>query len=210
VARRSVSTAPELPIVVAKLGGSLAADPSLAHWLRTLAQDRSARFVVVPGGGPFADPVRVAQQRWRFSDEIAHAMAIAAMEQFGRMLCGIELGSIPCSSVRQIEQVWSDGRLPVWMPGRLMAQDQQLPRTWDVTSDTIAAWLAHLLRAGLVLVKSCDLPDEAGDPATLASSGIVDAALPDFLSRTSVPLQVVHKDRWNQLAEFVTSMKCRT
>jgi aspartokinase-like uncharacterized kinase len=204
-----VSTAPELPIVVAKLGGSLAADPSLPHWLRTLAYDRSARFVVVPGGGPFADSVRVAQQRWRFSDQIAHTMAIAAMEQFGHVLCGIELGSIPCSSVRQIEQVWANGRLPVWMPGRLMAKDQQLPRTWDVTSDTIAAWLAHLLRAGLVLVKSCDLPDQPSDPAMLADCGIVDAALPEYLSRTSVPLQLVHKDRWGELPRYVTRMQCR-
>ncbi|HEX4596392.1 MAG TPA: hypothetical protein VH278_01280 [Burkholderiaceae bacterium] len=204
-----MSTAPELPIVVAKLGGSLAADPSLAHWLRSLAQERSARFVVVPGGGPFAEAVRVAQHRWRFSDQIAHAMAIAAMEQFGHMICGIESGSIPCSSVHQIEQVWSNRRLPVWMPGRLMAQDQQLARTWDVTSDTIAAWLAHALRAGLVLVKSCDLPDEPSDPAMLADSGIVDAALPEYLSRTAVPLQVVHKDRWSELTQYVTRMKCR-
>ena len=136
-------------------------------------------------------------------------MAIGAMDQFGHMLCAIEVGSIPCSSVGQIEQAWSDSRLPVWLPGRLMERDQQLPRTWDVTSDTIAAWLANLLRAGLVLVKSCDLPDEPSDPAMLAGTGIVDAALPSYLSRTSVPWQVVHKDRWSELAQFVTRLQCR-
>jgi hypothetical protein len=66
-----------------------------------------------------------------------------------------------------------------------------------------------LLRAGLVLVKSCDLPDEPSDPAMLADCGIVDAALPEYLSRTSVPLQVVHKDRWGELPRYVTRMQCR-
>jgi 5-(aminomethyl)-3-furanmethanol phosphate kinase len=203
-------SARQLPTIVTKLGGSLAADPSLAHWLRTLAHERSARFVVVPGGGPFADAVRVAQLRWRFSQDVAHTMAIAAMEQFGHMLCGIEMGSIPCSTVREIEQAWSDRRLPVWLPCRLMEQDRQLPRTWDITADTIAAWLAHLLQAsGLVLVKSRDLAGEHSDAAVLAAAGIVDSGLPVYLSGRSIPLWAVHKDRWSELPQLVTRMKSR-
>ena len=132
------------------------------------------------------------------------------MEQFGQLLCGIELESIPCSTVRQIEQAWSDGRLPVWLPCHLMEQERQLPRTWDITSDTIAAWLANLLRAGgLLLVKSCDIPGEQGDPAVLAAAGIVDAALPAYLSGCLIPLRAVHKDRWSELPELVTRMKRR-
>jgi aspartokinase-like uncharacterized kinase len=194
--------------IVVKLGGSLAADPSLAHWLRELAHNRSARFVVVPGGGPFADAVRAAQSQWHFSDELAHTMAIGAMDQFGRMLGGIESGSIQCSTRHQIEQAWSEGRLPVWLPGRLMGRDRELPHTWDVTSDTIAAWLAKLVNAsGLLLVKSCSSPAEGNDPEALAAAGIVDLALPVFLSRSSVPLQVVHKDRWSELTQLVTRMQ---
>jgi 5-(aminomethyl)-3-furanmethanol phosphate kinase len=196
--------------IVVKLGGSLAVDASLAHWLRELGRNRSARFVAVPGGGPFADAVRAAQTRWHFSDDVAHAMAITAMDQFGRMLCGIDLGSIPCSTVSQIEHAWSEGRLPVWLPARLMSRDRQLARTWDVTSDTIAAWLANLLRAsGLLLIKSCTPPAERTDPALLAAANIVDPALPGFLSRNAIPLQTVHKDRWSELTELVTSMTSR-
>ncbi len=198
------------PWIVVKLGGSLAGDPSLAHWLRELARNRSARFVAVPGGGPFADAVRTAQSRWQFSDEVAHVMAVGAMDQFGLMLCGIEAASIPCSTLRQIEEAQAGGRLPVWLPGALMSVDRDLARNWDVTSDTIAAWLANALGAvGLLLVKSCDPPADPCDPTALAAAGIVDPALPAFLERSPLALQVVHGDHSDELKNFVTRMRCR-
>ena len=197
--------------IVVKLGGSLARDPLLAHWLRELARSRSARFVVVPGGGPFADAVRTAQGVWQFSDEVAHVMAIGAMDQFGRMLCGIEAAAVPCSTRVRIEKAWADGRLPVWLPSRVMARDRQLARSWDVTSDTVAAWLGDALGAdGLLLVKCCGLSSDRLSPALLATSGIVDPSLPGFLSRSGLALQVAQKERWSELSEFVTRLQCRT
>jgi 5-(aminomethyl)-3-furanmethanol phosphate kinase len=205
-----VNGAAPAPWIVVKLGGSLAGDPSLAHWLHELALNGSTKFVVVPGGGPFADAVRAAQGRWGFSDEVAHAMAIGAMDQFGRMLCGIEVGSIPCSTLQQIEHARASGRLPVWLPGYLMTGEQRLPRNWDVTSDTIAAWLADALGAvGLLLVKSCDLPVDSGDAVALAAAGIVDPALPVFLSGRKLALQVVQKDNWSDVKDRVTRMRRR-
>jgi aspartokinase-like uncharacterized kinase len=196
--------------IVVKLGGSLAGDAALADWLRELARSRAARLVVVPGGGPFADAVRAAQSAWRFSDEVAHAMALGAMDQFGRMLCGIESGSTPCSTPAQIEDAWERGRLPVWLPGSMMTGESELARSWDVTSDTIAAWLGEALGAcGLLLVKSCELPAGHYDPALLAAAGIVDPALPSFLSRTGLALQVVSRDRWSDLLSIATRFSCR-
>ena len=61
---------------VVKLGGSLAYSPELPHWLSALAHTDA---VIVPGGGPFADTVRDAQQIWRFDDATAHAMALLAI-----------------------------------------------------------------------------------------------------------------------------------
>ncbi|HUD26292.1 MAG TPA: aspartate kinase [Burkholderiaceae bacterium] len=206
-----MSGAPQTPPrIVVKLGGSLADDPSLAQWLHQLALPHSPRLVAVPGGGPFAEVVRVAQRRWRFSDHVAHVMAIGAMDQFGRMLCGIEVRATPCSTPADIEAAWAGGQLPVWLPGPLMRDDRSLAQGWDVTSDTIAAWLAEALGAsGLLLVKSCELPDACDDPALLAAAGIVDRALPGFLSRTRLGLQVVHKDRWSDLAHIITRLTYR-
>jgi hypothetical protein len=53
-----------------------------------------------------------------------------------------------------------------------------LPRTWDVTSDSIAARLAALLDADeLVLVKSC-LPTGELTPGVVAQRGYTDRYFP--------------------------------
>jgi len=198
---------PEAPIVV-KLGGSLAHDPSLPRWLHELAAKTTQRVVVVPGGGPFADAVRAAQCIWHFSDEVAHALAITAMDQFGAILCAIEPKSVPCATRLQIESAWADTRLPVWLPARMMATDRKLARSWDVTSDTIAAWLAtELGAAGLLLIKSCDPGADSGDAGALAATKVVDPALPVFLARHALAVRAVHKGRWGELAQLTTSLR---
>jgi aspartokinase-like uncharacterized kinase len=58
-----------------------------------------------------------------------------------------------------------------------------LPPSWDVTSDSIAARVAHLLRAReLVLLKSAPLPPRV-DRDEAARLGLVDPAFPEISSR---------------------------
>jgi 5-(aminomethyl)-3-furanmethanol phosphate kinase len=186
-----------LPRLVVKLGGSLAGDPSLARWLDALHDGRLARFVVVPGGGPFADAVRTAQAACGFDDATAHRMALLAMDQFGHLLAALRSYVLPCPRIEQFEAAWNAGRLPVWLPAQVLDAEAGLERNWSVTSDTIAAWLAWRIGAGgLILVKSCDLPSARGDAAALASAGIVDAALPGFIGRFGIPLDTLQRSQW--------------
>ena len=74
-----------MPPVIVKLGGSLAFSEVLIDWLRALASC-AGHVVIVPGGGPFADAVRVTQHRMGFDDRTAHHIALLAMEQYGRAL----------------------------------------------------------------------------------------------------------------------------
>ena len=55
--------------------------------------------------------------------------------------------------------------------------------SWDVTSDSLAAWLArHIGAQHLVLAKSCAVPAElSGDARALSAAGIVDAAFPGLV-----------------------------
>ena len=77
-------------ILVVKFGGSSASSPDLKRWVAAIEKARGP-LVVVPGGGPFADTVRLYQRQIAYDDDAAHEMAILAMEQFGCAL--VSLGS---------------------------------------------------------------------------------------------------------------------
>nr|WP_152485996.1 hypothetical protein [Methylohalobius crimeensis] len=155
-------------------------------------------MVIVPGGGRFADQVRLAQKHWEFDDRIAHHMALLAMHQYGLVFQGLE----PClKSARtgQIDGLLRQGEAVVWLPELSELDRAEVPSDWTVTSDTLAAWLAGKLHAErLILVKS---EHSAGtDPETLKQSGIVDAAFLDWLP-THVELNCFHRNQADQFAE---------
>ena len=175
---------------VVKLGGSLASDPALLRrWAEALAADGAGKAVIVPGGGPFADRVRELQASLGFADAVAHRMAILAMEQFGLLLAGLAPALTPVDSEDGIREALRRGGVPVWLPAAMTLGNREIPESWDVSSDSLAAWLARRLDADqLVLVKSCAVPYGKAAPEELKRLGIVDAAFPDFVRGTGFPV----------------------
>lgn len=182
---------PSTGIIVVKLGGSLIEAGTVHRWLGALTRYGGAgRAVLVPGGGPFADAVRAAQRAHGFSDRAAHAMALLAMEQTAVMLADAEPLAEPCATLDAIHDALLRRRVPVWRPSglALAAGEDELPASWTVTSDSLAAWLAHRLgAAALVLVKSAAVPPKV-DIADLAASGIVDDAFPRLAAGLDVAI----------------------
>jgi aspartokinase-like uncharacterized kinase len=165
---------------VVKLGGSLSDAATLPGWLDALGR-LAGQVVLVPGGGPFADQVRAAQRRWGFDDRAAHRMALLAMEQYGVMLAALHPALRPARSGREIARLRRAGCVPVWLPCAMALGRPEIAESWDVTSDSLAAWLAA--RIGLrrlVLVKSAAVPEEA-PAAALVERGLVDPVLPSLL-----------------------------
>jgi 5-(aminomethyl)-3-furanmethanol phosphate kinase len=169
------------PLWVVKLGGSLATSPLLQPWLDALAA-RGGALVVVPGGGPFADEVRAMQSRCGFDNTTAHHMALLAMEQYGLMLCALAPRLRPAATRAEIARQLADRLVPVWQPTRMALGRKEISESWDMTSDSLAAWLAAELRASLLLVKSAVIPASASLD-DLVADGIVDPLLPKFVVR---------------------------
>lgn len=169
---------------VVKLGGSLYDAPELTDWLTALAGAGRGRAVIVPGGGPFAEQVRAAQSHWRFGDAAAHAMAVLGMEQYGHMLVAMEPILRPARSREQVAQALEAGAVPVWLPVAMVEAATDIPAGWDVTSDSLSAWLAAQIGASrLALVKS-EMPRPGRHAAsTLAVEGLIDARFHQFLGR---------------------------
>jgi aspartokinase-like uncharacterized kinase len=138
---RKSSNPPSGHPVVVKLGGSLYNQvPDLVPVL--LASGRP--LFIVPGGGMFADTVR----RSRVDDDSAHWMAIASMDQYGWFIAS---QGIMATALLQAPK-----RPVVFLPYCSLRQHDPLPHSWDVTSDSIAAWVAYLLGLDLLLLKSVD------------------------------------------------------
>ncbi|MEK0083181.1 aspartate/glutamate/uridylate kinase [Benzoatithermus flavus] len=177
---------------VVKLGGSLHDAPSLQAWLCRLVELPGPPRVVVPGGGPFADAVRELQPRLGFGDLPAHRMAILAMQQYGLHLQALE----PRLDLAETEAELLAARAAVWLPWRLAGRDATLPASWDVTSDSLACWLAVRLGAtALVLVKSAETPAGSHAPEALAAAGLLDPAFPGFVQDFAGTVLLAHRDR---------------
>jgi 5-(aminomethyl)-3-furanmethanol phosphate kinase len=192
-------------LTVVKVGGGLgrgAGEDALRPLCRILGElgERHA-LLVVPGGGRFADAVREADRRFGVRATTSHRMAILGMEQFGWLLSDLIPGAERCADLAQAGGL-ADGRTTVLLPARLALD--ALPASWQVTSDSIAAWVAGQVGADrLVLVKEVDgLFAEwpaRGQPlarltvAELAAlrPGGVDAYLPTALERASFETWVI-------------------
>lgn len=139
---------------VVKVGGSLAAHPEelRALCLKLAEVSHKHALVVVGGGGEFADVVRIYDKQFSLSPKTAHHMAILGMDQYGLVLADLIPQSVTVDSVEKTKKALSSGRLPVFLPFKNMLAEDQLENSWDVTSDSIAAYLAHRLHAEKLLL----------------------------------------------------------
>ena len=138
--RTSVKDQLMSPLIV-KVGGSLYNQiPDLMPVIKASKRP----LLLIPGGGPFADLVR----RVEVDNDTAHWMAISAMEQFGLFIASFGISTT--------DIIITPLTTAVFLPYRFLRLTDPLPHTWDVTSDTIAAWVAHVLHLDLLLLKSVD------------------------------------------------------
>jgi len=182
------------------LGGSHATGPHLKDWLAAIAAEAGS-IVIAPGGGPFADAVRAAQPRIGFDDRAAHAMALMAMAQFGSALESLNPALRLAASRAAILRALKEAKVPVWSPER-MARAAALPETWDLTSDSLAAWLAGALGASrLVLVKHGRFEGAAVDAHDLVVRGVVDPLFPSYLKKSGAQAWLAGPAESARLAE---------
>jgi aspartokinase-like uncharacterized kinase len=149
---------------VVKVGGGLLARASALDEVLAAIVDvaRERRLVVVPGGGPFADAVRSADARFGLPDDAAHWMAILAMDQYAHLLVARRTELALVRTADEAALAIDGGRVPVLAPAEWMRRVDPLPHSWDVSSDSLAAWIAGALGARrLVLLK----PDGVRDGA---------------------------------------------
>ena len=209
--RASVDEKPERDSmrVVIKIGGSLIKEaPELVDrlvkefgsgGLKTPEEVCSSEglpysILIVPGGGVFADAVRETDKSFSLSADAAHWMAILGMEQYACYLQD-KSRAVGIDSIAILPQGVS-----ILFPYRLLRNEDPLPHSWDVTSDTIAAWVAKQTRAILIKVTDVDgilrngklIREISVTTCTENHTSCIDFALPEFLRKNRMKCQIVN------------------
>jgi 5-(aminomethyl)-3-furanmethanol phosphate kinase len=166
-------------------------------------------MIVVPGGGEFADVVRDLDKRFSLSCSAAHKMAILSMDQYGLVLSDLTPNSVTVSKLEEIKSVLNSGRLPVFLPSKLFFEEDPMENSWNVTSDSIAVYIAHRMNVGRVLLVTDVDGIYTDDPKTNPKAKLikkisanelldmnartsVDSALPKLLFETPIDCFVVN------------------
>ena len=206
---------------VLKIGGSLSRGEHLRLLCQAIGRLGSRyRLLAVPGGGEYADLVRKHYRTYKLGETTAHRMALLAMEQYGYLLGDLLPGSSLVTDLPAAREQASLGRVPVLLPAGLFSQVDPLPHSWQVTSDSIAAWVAGAIGAPrLVLLKDVDGLFSArpmpGEPPTLieemtvealaSHQGGVDEYLRTVLTSLSLETWVINGGQPERLAELLAT-----
>jgi aspartokinase-like uncharacterized kinase len=209
---------------VLKIGGSLSENPTNLAKLCEVLSDlgKFHRTVIVPGGAEFADAVRKIDEQYVLSNEVTHKMAILAMDQYGLLLSDITPDSYVSYELKEVS-THQNGKIPILLPSQVMFREDPLENSWDVTSDSIAAYFAGELQAEkLVLVTDVDgifLEDpKAGESKFLETVTVnqlqrwnkrtsVDRSLPKILQKTKVKCFVVNGNRPERIEQILENKK---
>jgi len=113
------------------------------------------KIIVIPGGGSFANFVRSLDEALQIGDDLAHWIAIYSMNYNGIML------HKKYPDLERIEKLktFQDAKqmFCIFLPYSLFREDDTLPHNWDVTSDSIALYVANKLKLSrCFLIKNVD------------------------------------------------------
>ncbi len=200
---------------VVKVGGSLLRDlRGLKRFCRELEEaSRRLKFVIVPGGGVFADVVRKVDEELKLSSKASHIMALMSMDQYGMLLADL----MPNMKVKEkLGEVKEESC--ILLPFREVKDDDALPASWETTGDAVAARLAERLGVGLlVLVKDVDglLNDEGRLIESIEASRLlqsskptcIDSVAPKIILRAGITCYLVNGLTENYLTKLLRGEK---
>lgn len=189
-----------------KIGGSLYESQYLQAWLETISDISNKKIIIVPGGGPFADQVRKADDKFSLQSKYSHAMAVMAMQQYAGVLKSLSPALIGASSVEKIQQTLNASQVTLWEPYEMVRDQCRLAESWEISSDSLAVWLAGTLKIKNVLfVKSSNqvLDDPGLD--RLIDNQCIDPGIKELANNKLVDIHFMHHTKAADLQTLLNS-----
>jgi len=193
-------------MLIIKIGGSLYDTKELIHWLNKLTSNQTEQpIVIVPGGGPFAEQVRLAQQSHQLDNSSAHHMALLAMAQFGILISDLQSQCKPFYFSETVTPNFP--ALSVWLPDHHLLSQKEISQNWSFTSDSLALWLAVQLQASkLLLIKREPLSTHSHcnlSADKLYELGIIDPSFPALFNQSSIVTTIMNYQDYDHFPSFL-------
>lgn len=187
---------------VVKIGGSLF--PKYAIDLANQLENTGS--VIILGGGEFANLIRRYDDEIKFSQETNHWTAIDCMDIIAKLVNDKVDSAKLAYSIDEIREISDKGFTPIFVVSEFLRKEDPFECSWDVTSDSIAAYVANRLNANLFIVTNVNgiytqEPKEPGstfiskiDATTLLTfqESSIDVMLPSLLLEFGTDCYVVN------------------
>jgi hypothetical protein len=129
-------------------------------------------------------------------------MAVLATNQYGFYLAS--------SGATLVEDPAAGGLgVRILLPFKVLYEHDPLPHSWNVTSDSIAGWIAHRLHTDLVISTDVDgIFSAAGMISSIAASALtfescVDAFIPELLIKYQLNCTIVNGRHFQRVLDAV-------
>ena len=112
--------------------------------LKKLYEDNTLqKIIIIPGGGSYANFIRSVDKKLVLGDDLAHWAAIFSMNYNGKDL-NRKFPDFEC--IDDLEKIQRAKRIfCIFLPYNYLKKKDELPHSWDVTSDSIAIYIANKL-----------------------------------------------------------------
>lgn len=176
--------------VVVKLGGSVAYGQHTEEISQALARaSESTRCLVFPGGGQPDELFEQLMDDGRLDGPTLTQVTNLALDQTAHLVAGWGDHLAVTTSVLDASAIIGAGRVPVLAPAALLAANDVFRDTNRVSSDSMAAWVAQLLRIPrLTLVKSRH--PGSSEPREWFTDGFVDEVFADLAASAELEVSV--------------------
>ncbi|MFX0145067.1 MAG: hypothetical protein ACFE9C_13450 [Candidatus Hodarchaeota archaeon] len=131
-----------------KIGGSILEDhenlnSTIFQLSHLFEKEKVQKIIIIPGGGSFANFIRKVYNELKFTDELAHWMGIISMNYNGlelnKKFPNLEL-------IEDIDELKKKDKIfGLFLPFQFLQENDRLPHTWEVTSDSITLFVAENL-----------------------------------------------------------------
>lgn len=153
-------------VALFKIGGKILEDfdnlnSTLSQLSQILDKKLIQKIILIPGGGTLANFIRKVYGELKFTEEIAHFMGIISMNYNGLELSKKFPDLQVIESFEKLQE--TSNTFCIFLPYEYLKENNKLPHSWDVTSDSIALFLAKELGLSeCFLIKDVDgiLDDE--------------------------------------------------